>query len=439
MDEDYGDEESYDNMTVKICSAVSTKLYTSNIKTNHLKVYVDKGAEANIINRNSLKYVPGHTFIEESRSFSGFQGKPMKLNNYVRLTLRPRPEDFPTKIIAYVDDNLPTKFGDMILGLPGTISLGLLQDFDVRTKEHVLRYRSGVEKRIPSKMETVHIASVQQSQSSTPEQKKMVSPSPKDWEEKLKHIKDEGFRAKLLKLLVKYSRQFWISGYLPAIKKARYHINYKGPAFRERMIPLNQEDTSYMNDLVDDQIKDGLLIEITKDTHLLQYVSNMFLKYELDKKRPCINYVKLNHGTIKSNMPIPNKEQLISMLAGGDFYILTDCKSAYNQLIIEHESRKYLVYCFPGKDGRKRFVFPTRANFGTSNMPGEYQRISSDLFSAPEVGVYLDDITIKGTFGEEHLALQRFETMLQSAAEHNVTFSFKKLKSLYLNVKCLEK
>ena len=65
---------------------------------------------------------------------------------------------------------------------------------------------------------------------------------------------------------------------MPAIKKARYHINYKGPPFRERMIPLNKEDTIYMNDLVDDQLKDGLLVEITKDTHLLQYVSNMFLK-----------------------------------------------------------------------------------------------------------------------------------------------------------------
>ena len=48
-------------------------------------------------------------------------------------------------------------------------------------------------------------------------------------------------------------------------------------------------------------------------------MSNMFFKYELDKKRPCINYVKLNRGTVKSNIPIPNKEHLIAMLAGGEF------------------------------------------------------------------------------------------------------------------------
>jgi len=361
----------------------------------------------------------------------------MKMDNYVLFDLRPRPEDPPTRIIAYVDDNLATKFGDMILGLPGTISLGLLQDFDIRTEEHVLRYKNGTVKRIQGKLEKVNIAAVTQTGPSEKPSTKMVSPTPQQWEDKLKHIKDEAFRSKLLKLLIKYSRQFWISGYLPAIKKARYHINYKGPPFRERMIPLNKEDTIYMNDLVDDQLKDGLLVEITKDTHLLQYVSNMFLKYELDKKRPCINYVKLNHGTIKSNMPIPNKEHLIAMLAGGDFYILTDCKSAYNQLIIDYESRKYLVYCFPGRDGRKRFVFPTRANFGTSNMPGEYQRISSDLFSAPEVGVYLDDITIKGTYGEEDLALERFETMLQTAEEHGVTFSFTKTEIVVPECKVL--
>ena len=99
----------------------------------------------------------------------------MKMDNYVLFDLRPRPEDPPTRIIAYVDDNLATKFGDMILGLPGTISLGLLQDFDIRTEEHVLRYKNGTVKRIQG-LEKVNIAAVTQTGPSEKPSTKMVSP-----------------------------------------------------------------------------------------------------------------------------------------------------------------------------------------------------------------------------------------------------------------------
>ena len=41
----------------------------------------------------------------------------------------------------------------------------------------------------------------------------------------------------------------------------------------------------------------------------------------------------------------------------------------------------------------------TRANFRSSNMPGDYRRISGDLFEDENVGDYLDDITINGYDG----------------------------------------
>ena len=113
-----------------------------------------------------------------------------------------------------------------------------------------------------------------------------------------------------------------------------------------------------------------------------------------------MKYAQLLHNTVAGEGAI-SKEKLVSTFAGADFYISLDCKAAYNQLVIDEASRKYLVFAFPGRDGKKRFVYPTRANFGTSNMPGEYQRISSDLFEGPDVGVYLDDITIKAYEGKK--------------------------------------
>lgn len=80
-------------------------------------------------------------------------------------------------------------------------------------------------------------------------------------------------------------------------------------------------------------------MEVSEDTHWLQYVFNMFLKYEQDgKKRPRINYLKLNAS--KTNMPIPPKERLIATFSGADYYITTDCKAANNQLVVGEDSRR---------------------------------------------------------------------------------------------------
>lgn len=80
------------------------------------------------------------------------------------------------------------------------------------------------------------------------------------------------------------------------------------------------------------------------------------------KKRPCINYRKLSANTEKTNIPIFPKERLIASFSGAHWYIMTDCKAVYNQLIIEEASRKYLVVVLPGRKGRRRYVMPTRAN-----------------------------------------------------------------------------
>ena len=48
-------------------------------------------------------------------------------------------------------------------------------------------------------------------------------------------------------------------------------------------------------------MKQGILGESTEDVEKLDYVSNMFLKTESDKLRPCINYRRLDAGTVKTN------------------------------------------------------------------------------------------------------------------------------------------
>jgi len=310
------------------------------------------------------------------------------------------------------------------MGLPACVDLGLSL-FPKRGHHHLNYTKQKVKQRVPYSTKSTSNSIVAAVTEDSSESTSTEHPTEADWEPRLEKV-PEKYRKKLLNLLMKYRKQFWKSGFLPPIKNCTYGIKYEGGPFREPMIPLNKEDVAYVNDLFDEQIEEGLCGKITTDTHRLQYVSNMFLKYEADKKRPCINYRKLNLYTLKTGMPIPSKERLIAMFAGADFYICLDCKAAYNQLLVETASQKYLVFVFPDRNGKRRYVYPTRANFGTSNMPGEYQRISTDLFESPNVGVYLDDITIKGMNGNEDQALEELERVLETAKEHNVTFSFKK-------------
>ncbi len=163
----------------------------------------------------------------------------------------------------------------------------------------------------------------------------------------------------------------------------------------------------------------------------------MFLKEESEKKRPCINYIRLNQSTVKRNLPLPNKESMIAKFAGGDFYIALDAKAAYNQVPVAKESQKYLVFSLPGIDGRPRYFYPTRSNFGTSNMPGEFQRISGNLFDGEDSSVYIDDVTIKGYAGKEREALAKLRKVLQSAKDNNVKFAFKKAQFFKKEIKML--
>ena len=101
-------------------------------------------------------------------------------------------------------------------------------------------------------------------------------------------------------------------------------------------------------------------------------------------------------------MPIPNKEEILSKLAGKDFYISMPAKAAYNQLPVAKESQMLMVFVVPGIDGSPRYFYPKRSNFGSSNMPGEFQRISGALFHDHQKAdfVYIDDVNIGGMLPE---------------------------------------
>ena len=132
-----------------------------------------------------------------------------------------------------------------------------------------------------------------------------------------------------------------------------------------------------------------------------------------DKKsvRICGDYkVTVNRAAKVDRYPIPKIEDLFASLAQGEKFTKLDMSQAYQQLVLDEESRKYVVI-----NTHKGLFQYTRLPFGISSAPAIFQRVMEGLLQGiPHVSVYLDDILITGKNDVEHLAtleavLSRFE------------------------------
>ena len=76
-----------------------------------------------------------------------------------------------------------------------------------------------------------------------------------------------------------------------------------------------------------------------------------------------------------------------------------------------------MVFVVPGRDGYPRYFYPKRSNFGSANMPGEFQKLTGGFFEAANAadGVDIDDVTIKCMNGKDHEALSKLEEVLKRA------------------------
>ena len=117
--------------------------------------------------------------------------------------------------------------------------------------------------------------------------------------------------------------------------------------------------------------------------------------------RLCGNYaVTVNKAAKKDCYPIPHVEELYNKLSHGVIYSKLDLSSAYTQLVLEEESRKYTTI-----NTTKGLFQYTRLPFGISAAPGIFQRttcMDNLLQDIPMCCVYLDDIVISGKSVDEH-------------------------------------
>ena len=115
--------------------------------------------------------------------------------------------------------------------------------------------------------------------------------------------------------------------------------------------------------------------------------------------RICGDYkVTINQAVKVDKYPIPNIDDLFTKVSGGQLFTTLDLRNAYQQVVLEEESRKLTTI-----NTTKGLFEYVRLPYGVSSAPGIYQRIMEQLLqNIPMTVVYLDDILVSGSTPEEH-------------------------------------
>ena len=97
--------------------------------------------------------------------------------------------------------------------------------------------------------------------------------------------------------------------------------------------------------------------------------------------------------------PLPKPEDIFATLAGRKHLTTLNLSHAYNQLIMDEESRKYVTI-----NMHKGLYQYNRLPFRIASAPAIFQQIMDTILQGIEgVACYIDDIIITGGTTEEHL------------------------------------
>ncbi|XP_056150236.1 uncharacterized protein K02A2.6-like, partial [Lampris incognitus] len=131
-----------------------------------------------------------------------------------------------------------------------------------------------------------------------------------------------------------------------------------------------------------------------------------------DSVRICGDYkVTINPWLNVEQYPLPKTQDLFAKLAGGQQFTKLDLSQAYQQVLLEDNSRRYLTI-----NTHRGLYHYNRLPYGVASAPAIFQKIMDQVLQGMEgVICYLDDILITGKDTERHLTnledvLSRLET-----------------------------
>ena len=181
--------------------------------------------------------------------------------------------------------------------------------------------------------------------------------------------------------------------------KAKLHVdpNVQPHFCKARTVPYALREL--VDKELDHLVEEGILEPVT----YAEWAAPIVPVLKPDKKtvRICGDFKKtINRAAKVDKYPIPRIEDLLKKLAGGQKFTKLDMRQAYQQVLLEEESRSFVVI----NTHRGLFRY-TRLLYGVSSAPGIFQRIMEGLLKGiAGVIVYIDNILITGKTTEQHLS-----------------------------------
>ncbi len=116
--------------------------------------------------------------------------------------------------------------------------------------------------------------------------------------------------------------------------------------------------------------------------------------------RICRDYkVTVNQALDVDQYPLPRPDELFATLAGGKKFSKLDLSQAYQQLVLDDESVKYVTI-----NTHRGLYQYTRLPFGVASAPAIFQKVMDTMLQGiPHVICYLDDILVTGENDNQHL------------------------------------
>lgn len=177
-----------------------------------------------------------------------------------------------------------------------------------------------------------------------------------------------------------------------------YHINIeKGHKVRSRPYQLAPPKNQLLQKHIQQLLDNGVIRESTSE-----YASPAFLVPKKDgATRLVVNYKALNKGLTLEATPTPNVETAFNHLGQAKYFTLIDLNSAYHQIPLDEESKKYTAFCTPNKLYEYNYV-PFGISNGSMALTELVSRIFGDI-TYQFLYSFFDDIVIYSNTFEEHL------------------------------------
>lgn len=118
-------------------------------------------------------------------------------------------------------------------------------------------------------------------------------------------------------------------------------------------------------------------------------------------------------ATNTETYPLPRIEEVLAALCGGKIFSKIDLAAAYQQVLLDDESKKYTTV----NTHKGLFVY-NRLCFGINSAVSIFQRIMENVMKDLNVVVYLDDLLVMGRDETEHL--MNLDKVLQQLQENGL-------------------